>query len=561
MAETDRSLRRVDTKKKYMQTELILLESHDRAAEKATIHSRLDAMTLDALPRVALASGVCYLVGIAYHLLAPLYADLSVALLIVSVLLSFALRGALRTWTLSSRHAPAVTAALVALALINALHPLFASGNPSATVLLMLVTVSAGLLLVRTLWFGLMLGLSLAGWLVAMLIFPTSAGWASAGLDILLASALAVGVHAVRRANCAQIARLYLQSEAQAASLKRRIAQVETSRAIVERFSVIDDMDTLLQHATDSIGTNYGCTYVGIFLLDENTTELVARAGTGSAGRAAIQVGARVKVGRGIIGWVAENRRVAYARDTARDPRFVIWDLLPDTRSELTLPLHVGESLLGVLDVQSERPNAFHDEDVTALQLMADHIALAVQNMSLRHIEKDRRRLMETLQHVGRSLSRSMDTQVAFNIILQQLANVIPYDRGSIMLQNEALLELVAARGFPGSKRAFRWRVPVRTGDVYDEIRRTQKPLILDDALRRADWFHLRDLLPARSWVGIPLIHEDKVIGMLSLARETYAPFTEDEIIFATVFAWQASVVLENARLSVELQERTANPS
>ncbi|MGC9396094.1 MAG: GAF domain-containing protein [Anaerolineae bacterium] len=544
-----------------MQTGLTSLESHDRAAQKASLNARLDAMTLDTLPSVALVSGVCYLIGIVYHLLAPEHADLSVALLIVSALLSFALRGALRTSTLSSRHAPAVMTALIALALLNAFYPLFVTGNPRATVLLMLVNVCAGLLLVRTLWFGLVLGLSLAGWLAAMVIFSTATGWANAGLDLLLASALAVAAQAVRRANCVQIARLHLQSEAQAAAIQRRTAQMGTSRAIVERFSSIDDMDTLLQHATDSIGSHYGCTYVGIFLLDENTGELVARAGTGSAGRAAIQAGARVRVGRGIIGWVAENRRVAYARDTARDPRFVIWDLLPDTRSELTLPLHVGETLLGVLDVQSERPNAFHDEDSTALQLMADHIALAVQNMFLRQMEKDRRRLMETLHHVGRALSRSMDTQAAFDMILQQLANVIPYDRGSIMLQNDALLELVAARGFPGSKRAFRWRVPVRTGDVYDEIRRTQRPLILDDALRRADWFHLRDLLPARSWVGIPLIHEDRVIGMLSLARETYTPFNEDEIAFATVFAWQASVVLENARLSVELQERAPKSS
>jgi len=544
-----------------MQTGRVSLESFDRTAQNTAINARLNALTLTALPHVALVSGVCYLIGTVYTLLVPEYAGLSVALLTVSALLSFALRGALRMWTLSSRHAPAVTASLVALALLNALHPLFATGDPRVTVPLMLVNVVAGLLLVRTLWFGLMLSLSLAGWLVAMVLFSTPAGWINAGFDLLLASALAVGVHAVRRANCAQIARLYLQTEAQTAASKRQIAQVEASRAIVEHFSVIDDMDTLLQHATDSIGTHYRCTYVGIFLLDENTGELVARAGTGSAGRAAIQAGARVKAGRGIIGWVAENRRVAYARDTARDPRYVIWDLLPDTRSELTLPLHVGESLLGVLDVQSNRPNAFHNEDVTALQLMADHIALAVQNMSLRQMERNRRRLMETLQHVGRSLSRSMDTQAAFDMILQQLANVIPYDRGSIMLQNDALLELVAARGFPGSKRAFRWRVPVRAGDVYDEIRSTQRPLTLDDALRRADWFHLQDLLPARSWAGIPLIHEDNVIGMLSLARETYTPFTEDEITFATVFACQASVVLENARLSVELRERAAKPS
>ena len=544
-----------------MQTGLVSLESRDPAAQKAMVNARLDAMTLSALPRVALVAGVCHLIGIAYHLLAPEPVGLSVTLLIVAALLSFVLLGALRTWTLSPSHAPAVTAALIALPLLNVLYALFSAGNPHAAGLLMLVNVSAGLLLVQTFWFGLMLALGLAGWFAALLTFSAPTGWANVSLDLVLISILAVVVHAVRRTNCTQIAGLHLQDEAQIEAIQRRIAQVETNRAIAEHFSTIDDVDTLLQHATDSIGSRYRCTYVGIFLLDENTGELVARAGTGSAGRAAIQAGARINIGRGIIGWVAENRRVAYARDTARDPRYVIWDLLPDTRSELTLPLHVGQHLLGVLDVQSDRPNAFHDEDVTALRLVADHIALAVQNRLLRQMEQNRHRLMETLHHVGRALSRSMDTQAAFDMILQQLANVIPYDRGSIMLQNDALLELAAARGFPGSKRAFRWRVPVRAGDVYDEIRRTQRPLILDDALRRADWFHLQDLLPARSWVGIPLIHEDKVIGMLSLARETYTPFTEDEIAFATVFAWQASVALENARLSVELRERPVQAS
>ena len=544
-----------------MQSPLSAVESRDRMAQKTTVGARLDAMALTALPRVALASGVFHLLCIAYHLLTPEPARLSIALLITSALLSFALFGALRAWTLSARHAPAVTAAQIALALLNVLYMLFATGAPRATGLLMLIVVSAGLLLMRSFWFGLMLGLGLVGWLTTRLTFSASAGWTNAGFDLALAAVLAVAIHLLRRADRTQIALLQQQNEAQAAAIQRRIAQVETNRAIAEHFSNFDDLDILLQHATDSIGTRYGCTYVGIFLLDEKTGELVARAGTGSAGRAAIQSGARVNVGRGIIGWVAENRRVAYARDTARDPRFIIWDLLPDTRSELTLPLHVGNHLLGVLDVQSNRSNAFHDEDVTALHLMADHIALAVQNMLLRQIEKDRRRLLETLQHVGRALSRPLDTQAAFDMILQQLANVLPYDRGSILLENDTVLELVAARGFPGSKHAFHWRVPVRAGDVYDDIRRTQRPLILDDALRRADWFHLQDLLPARSWVGIPLIHEDKVIGMLSLARETYTPFIEDEIACATVLAWQAAVVLENAQLNVKLRERTAQPA
>ena len=547
-----------------MQTGLPSLEPQAQADYRAAVDAQLNTMMLDALPYVALASGNIHLMGIAYLLLAPERIQFSAGLLALSALLSFSLFVVLRRLTLAAHHAPAVTAALLALALLNTLHPLFVTYDTRVTVLLMLITISAGLVLMQTFWFGLLLSLGFAGQLIGLLAFSaetsggasiTPAGWSHAGVGLLLSSLLAVAIHVVRRAHCRQIVRLHVHNEAQTASIKRRAAQVEAGRAIARHFNTGGDMDTILQRATDSIGTHYSCTYVGIFLVDDKTGELIARAGIGSAGRAAIQSGARIRIGHGIIGWVAENRRVAYARDTARDPRFVIWDLRPDTRSELTVPLQADEHLLGVLDMQSDQPNAFHIEDVTALQLMADHIGLAVQNLLLQQKAQERHQLMEALHHVGRALSRSMDMQAAFDMILQQIANVIPYDRGSIILQNDALLELVAARGFPGGKRAFRWRIPIRDGDVYDEIRRRQRPLVLDDALRRADWFHFEDLLPARSWMGIPLIREDKVIGMLSLARETYTPFAEDEINFAAVFAWQASIALENARLSVELKQ------
>ncbi len=526
-------------------------------ASKAEIQAHLDAQTLAALPRVAVASGLYYLIGIVYHFLAPVQTRVpfSLGLLLVSALLSLAMLVALSLWTLSTRNAPAAMAALLVLGLLNCLHPLYTAGDPRATFLLLLLSAGAGLLLLNTTWFVVLMGLIIAGWLAAPQGFTTPVSSLDAGLGIVLTISVAAAIHSVYRAACIREARLHLQCQAQQAANRRHSAHLEASRAIAARLNTSTDLDSMLQHVTEIIGARYQCTYVGLFLMDEKSGELVSRAGTGSAGRAATQAGARVKVGRGIIGWVAQNRRMAYATDTARDPRFVMWDLLPDTRAELTLPLQVGERLLGVLDTQSNQLYAFHEEDVTAMQLLADHIAMAIQNFLLRQKEKERRQLLETLHHVGRALARPLETQAVLDMILQQLAHVIAYDRGSIMLQNDTLLELAAMRGFPGHKTVFHWRVPIRAGDVYDEIRRTQRPLVLDDALRRADWFHLKDLLPARSWVGIPLIHEDTVIGMLSLARETYTPFTEEEVNFAAVFAWQATIALENARLSVELAQ------
>ena len=122
-------------------------------------------------------------------------------------------------------------------------------------------------------------------------------------------------------------------------------------------------------------------------------------------------------------------------------------------------------------------------------------------------------------------------------------------------MRNGNVLELVATRGFPSSKIAFQWRVPIRPGDVFSEMQRTQRPLVLADALQRSDWFHLEDILPARSWMGVPLIHGDDVVGMLSLARETHAPYTEDDITFAATFAVQAMIAIENADLHSKLDE------
>jgi GAF domain-containing protein len=205
--------------------------------------------------------------------------------------------------------------------------------------------------------------------------------------------------------------------------------------------------------------------------------------------------------------------------------------------------------------MQSDRAHGFREEDIPLLQHLANQIALAVQNDQFYQLDRYRRRLAETFYNLGRALARPMDRQAILDLILQQLVTIIPHDRGAILLQTGEVLEMVAAHGFPPSKRVFQWRIPIKPGDVFDEIRRTQQPLVLADALQRRDWHHIEDVLPARSWMGVPLVHDDRVVGMLSLARETHVPYTEDEVTFAASFAGQAMIALENARLRDQMDD------
>ena len=527
----------------------MLLSTADE--DRHAIQHRLNQTVLDSLKPLALVlSGYYVLMAVSHALLlAPPTAGVMATVAAISALFTLGLWGALRSFPLAPQHAHKVLAIQLSLTLLNSLLHLYLTQEPQQTTNIMLVIVAAGLFFLSTPWMGFFFALSLGGWAAVVVSSPPDAAWAHFGFGMFSALLLSLMAHVLRMRSHRRIERLRIQDTRQKMELQQRTNQLETSISVGQRITSLMDLDALLHQVAELIKGRYGYTYVGIFLHEDGANTLVARAGTGQVGRALIMRGTVIPFGRGIIGWVAQQRRAACVADTTRDPRFVTSDLIPDTRAELALPLRVGDRLLGVLDMQSDQVGAFHQEDVPVLQLLADQVATAIQNAALYQTEKYRRHLAETLYNVARALSRTLDTDEVLDLILKQLVKVVPHDRGALMLRQDDTLKIVAARGFNEETMPLNRRVPIRPADVFSEISRTQHPLAISDVLKRADWQHLDGILPARSWMGVPLIHEDRVNGMLSLAREIYAPYTEDEITFAATFAGQAMIALENARL------------
>lgn len=164
---------------------------------------------------------------------------------------------------------------------------------------------------------------------------------------------------------------------------------------------------------------------------------------------------------------------------------------------------------------------------------------------------EEARRLAETMYDVGRALAGTLDLTRVLNLVLERLAELVPYDRGSVMLVSGDDMEIVAARGFPAQARPRQIRISLLgdENDIFRQIHLTRRPLSIADVSQRPDWQYVDNLPPARSWLGVPLIRSDAVIGMLSLTRETPDPYTDDEITLATAFAGQAAIALGNARL------------
>ncbi len=184
------------------------------------------------------------------------------------------------------------------------------------------------------------------------------------------------------------------------ADLARRTAQLEAAATVARRAAEIRDLDALLNETVRLISDRFGFYHAGIFLIDEAGEYAVLRAASSEGGRRMLARGHRLAVGRvGIVGYVAGTGRPRIALDVGADAVFFDNPDLPLTRSEMALPLKVGERAIGVLDVQSAEPAAFTQEDVAVLQTMADQIALAIENARL--LEESRRALQELQRLYG----------------------------------------------------------------------------------------------------------------------------------------------------------------
>lgn len=179
--------------------------------------------------------------------------------------------------------------------------------------------------------------------------------------------------------------------------------------------------------------------------------------------------------------------------------------------------------------------------------------SIAHENAILYTSEQQRRRGAEALANAARSISTLNKLDEVPGQILAQLQEVVPYERGSFMMEERGTVNILAQHGFPDDPRVQKVTMPIESGDVYDQISSSGKPLVIDDVDKVSGWRQL-DWLPLNhSWVGIPLFSKNKVIGMLSLTRKEPAAFSHDDVILMSTFAMQAAVAIENARLYDEV--------
>jgi GAF domain-containing protein len=168
------------------------------------------------------------------------------------------------------------------------------------------------------------------------------------------------------------------------AHLAQRTRQMEISAQVARDIVDSRDPEALLYKAVNTIRDRFNFYHAGIFLVDQRRDYAVLRSATGQAGREMLERNHRLKIGQtGLVGYVADSGKSRIASDVGQDTVHYKNPSLPETRAEAALPLSVSGEVIGVLDVQSQNEGAFDDETIAILQIVADQLAVAIQNARL----------------------------------------------------------------------------------------------------------------------------------------------------------------------------------
>ena len=329
--------------------------------------------------------------------------------------------------------------------------------------------------------------------------------------------------------------------------VRQRAAQLRTINEIGRRLTTVLDPQELFQRAASLIRETYDHYAVNIFLLDEG--ELLLAAMAGDLAVPPMPPGYVLEKSKGITWWVVEHGEPLLVSDVSADPRFLYYEGYPRTASELAVPIRLEGEALGVLDVQSDRLNAYDQSDVELLTILADQLAVAIRTAHLYEQERTGRRVADTLRHTSTVLGSTLDLDELLRLILEQLGKVIRCDSSSVLLREGDTVRIVAVRGLPERANALGQLFKVEATALNGQVLTSKEPIVIGDVRGHPGWAYSPFGEHVRAWIGAPLIAKGEAIGLLCVDNREPGAYTEEDARLVTAFANHAAIAIENARL------------
>lgn len=298
------------------------------------------------------------------------------------------------------------------------------------------------------------------------------------------------------------------------AELEKRANQLDAISGVARSTAALQNLEELLPAITRLVSERFNFYHTGIFLIDNEREFAVLRAANSVGGKAMLDRQHKLKLDtNSIVGYATLRAEPRIALDVGSDAVYFDNPNLPDTRSEIALPLRVGGNVIGALDVQSVQPNAFTEVDINILSTLADQVAIAIENARL----------------FSESREALLKSEETFTQYVQQ-----EWGKFSRRLKN------------PGYKFDGSRTTPIGTNDIRNKARKLPKTgrLSLENEPRE---------------LSIPIRFRGQIIGVLDVkSKSGNRKWTQDDITLLEAAAERTAIALENTRL-VESSQRRAS--
>ncbi len=312
------------------------------------------------------------------------------------------------------------------------------------------------------------------------------------------------------------------------------------------------DLETTLRRVAELVRKVINYEIFAILLLNEHRQELYVRFHVGYPPEVAERV--RVKVGQGVTGRAAETRQAVLVADAPKEEFYI--SALPNVHSELAIPLIVKNRLIGVIDIEARQKSYFTEEHKRLLTLIASRMAVGIENARLHTRITRQARILLLLNEIARELTSILNLDELLKRIAELLRRLIDYQMFSILLLDQTGEKLQHRFSQRFEERLhLKHDIPLGRG-VVGYAAQAKEAVLVPDVAKSPRYIAVNP--ETRSELAVPLIYQEKVIGVLDLEHMRRGYFTEDHKRILTTLAAQLAIAIENARLYEEIARQEA---
>lgn len=319
-----------------------------------------------------------------------------------------------------------------------------------------------------------------------------------------------------------------------------------------QELTLLHDEKVIIQKVLKTALTTLYFEWAGGGLIDEATGEMKYYHHVGGGSTKITELRLPLDDDRQIAAAVIRSGRAINITDIRQDRRYVAWAMGWNGRSELCVPMKVGQRIIGVLNVASSQVAYFTLADQQLLQTLADQAAVVLENARLHREAQQRSRELTMLNRTARFLTSSLDQSTVLDHILLEIRTLLNVEGATVLLSDPGSQELIfAAAASPAAERLIGRRMPAQQG-IAGWVLQHGQAVVVADAQQDPRFYNQIDTvsgLTTRSLLAAPLITNEQVTGVIECINQNNGAFSQRDLETLETLAASAAIAIENARL------------